>query len=56
MADLLHEELRNCQLHLGSRLRELTGDPGRTLQTVLDEVGGEGKARGLTLENLLCGE
>ena len=43
-------------MHLGPRLRELTGEPGRTLQTVLDEIGREAKGRGLTLENLLRGE
>ena len=53
------DEQEKLQLLLSLRLQELTGNPGRSLQTVLDEIGGEAEARGLTpeiLETLLRDE
>ena len=53
------EDQRKLQLLLSLRLQELTGNPGRSLQTVMDEIGGEAEARGLTpeiLETLLRDE
>ena len=46
------ENQRKLQLLLSHRLQELTGNLGRSLQTVLDEIGGEAEARGLTPEIL----
>ena len=50
------EDRRKLQLLLNLRLRELTATPARSLQDVMDEIGAEAKARGLTpeiLESLL---
>lgn len=53
------EERRKLQLLLKLRLRELTTKPTRSLQQIMDEMGQEAAARGLTpeiLESLLHGE
>ena len=50
---------RKLQLLLSLRLRELTAGPVRPLKTVMDEIGQNAAARGLTadiLEKLLHGE
>lgn len=52
-------ERRKLQLLLDLRLRELTTTPVRPLQEVMDEIGTQAEARGLTperLESLLDGE
>ncbi len=53
------EERRKLQLLLSLRLRELTSKPSRSLQEVMDAIGAQAEARGLTpeiLESLLHGE
>ncbi len=53
------EEQRKLQLLLSLRLRELTTGSSRPLQEVMDEIGAQAVARGLTpeiLESLLHGE
>jgi hypothetical protein len=53
------EERRRIQLLLSLRLRELTSDPPRPLQEIMDEIGAQAEAHGLTpgiLEALLHGE
>ena len=53
------EERRKLQLLLGLRLRELTARPLRPLNEIMDEIGREAEARGLTpelLESLLRDE
>lgn len=53
------EEQRKLQLLLGLRLRELTAGHTRTLREIMDEIGREAEARGLTpevMESLLHGE
>ena len=53
------ENQRTLQLLLSLRLQELAASPGRSLQTVMDEIGEEAEARGLTpeiLETLLRDE
>ena len=45
-------EQRRLQLLLSLRLQELTSAPGKTLQTVMDEIGRAAEARGLTQEIL----
>jgi hypothetical protein len=53
------EERRKLQLLLRLRLRELTTTPARPLKQIMDEIGREAEARGLTpeiLESLLHGE
>jgi hypothetical protein len=50
---------RKLQLLLSLRLRELTARPARPLKEVMDEMGREAEARGLTpdiLESLLRDE
>jgi hypothetical protein len=50
------EEQRKLQLLLGLRLRELTEKPVRSLKEVMDDIGREAEAKGLTpeiLESLL---
>ncbi len=52
-------EQQKLQILLSLRLQELTATPGRTLQTVMDEIGMAAEARGLTpdiLETLLGDE
>jgi hypothetical protein len=52
-------EQRKLQLLLALRLRELTAGPTQSLKDVLDEIGAQAEARGLTpqiLESLLDGE
>ena len=52
-------EQQKLQLLLSLRLQELTASPGRSLQTVMNEIGREAEARGLTpeiLETLLRDE
>jgi hypothetical protein len=46
------EERRKLQLLLSLRLRELTAAPARPLKEVMDEIGAEAEARGLTPETL----
>lgn len=46
------EERRKLQLLLRLRLRELTVRPARTLKQIMDEIGLEAEARGLTPEIL----
>jgi ferritin-like protein len=53
------EEQRKLQLLLGLRLRELTSEPPRSLNVVMDEIGARAEERGLTpeiLESLLHDE
>ena len=53
------EVRRKLQLLLRLRLRELTVNPSRPLQEIMDEIGKEAEARGLTpeiLESLLHGD
>jgi hypothetical protein len=53
------EERRKLQLLLRLRLRELTTGPVRPLKEIMDEIGSQAVARGLTpeiLESLLHGE
>jgi hypothetical protein len=53
------EERRKLQLLLSLRLRELTTQPARPLKEIMDEIGAQAEARGLTpeaLESLLHGE
>ena len=52
-------ERQKLQLLLSLRLQELTAAPGKSLQAVMDEIGGAAEARGLTpevLETLLRDE
>lgn len=52
------EERRKLQLLLSLRLRELTAQPTRSLQEIMDQIGAQAEARGLTpdiLESLLHG-
>lgn len=53
------EERRKLQLLLSLRLRELTAGSPRPLKDIMDEIGAEAEARGLTpqvLESLLHGK
>jgi ferritin-like protein len=50
------EEPRKFQLLLSLRLQDLTASQGKSLKTVMDEIGARPEARGLTpeiLESLL---
>jgi hypothetical protein len=50
------EEKRKIQLLLDLRLRELTSPPAKSLKEIMDEIGANAEARGLTpeiLESLL---
>jgi hypothetical protein len=52
------EKQRKLQLLLGLRLRELTTVPTRPLHEIMDDIGREAEARGLTpeiVESLLFG-
>ncbi|WP_089936996.1 hypothetical protein [Candidatus Entotheonella palauensis] len=42
------EEQRKMELLLSLRLQELTATPGKSLQSVMDEIGARAEARGLT--------
>jgi hypothetical protein len=44
------EERRKMQLLLSLRLRELVTKPSKRLQELMDEIGAEAEARGLTPE------
>ena len=59
-ADASPEEQLKMQWLLSLRLRDLTIEPRRrSLDTVMDEIGAEAEARGLTpeiLESILRGE
>jgi hypothetical protein len=46
------EERRRLELLLGLRLRELTSGPIRPLTEIMDEMGTDAEARGLTPEIL----
>jgi hypothetical protein len=46
------EEQRKLALLLSLRLRELTLAPGRPLKEIMDEIGAQAEARGLTPEIL----
>jgi hypothetical protein len=46
------EDRRKMQLLLNLRLRELVSSPPRPLKEVMDEIGAEAEARGLTPEIL----
>ena len=46
------DEQEKLQLLLSLRLQELIASPGRSLRTVMDEIGTEAEARGLTPEIL----
>ncbi|MGD9636064.1 MAG: hypothetical protein AB7G28_22305 [Pirellulales bacterium] len=53
------EERRKMQLLLNLRLRELVNSPPRPLKDIMDEIGAEAEARGLTpeiLESILHGD
>ena len=53
------EEQWKMQVLLSLRLRDLTIKPRRSLDVVMDEIGAEAEARGLTpeiLESILRGE
>jgi ferritin-like protein len=51
-AEASPEEQRKMQLLLSLRLQDLTTAQGKSLQTVMDEVGARAEARGLTPEIL----
>jgi hypothetical protein len=51
-AEASPEEQRKMQLFLSLRLQELTTTQGKSLQTVMDEIGARAEARGLTPELL----
>ena len=58
-AEASPEEQRKIQLLLSLRLQDLTTPPGKSLKTVMDEIGVRAEARGLTpeiLESLLRDE
>jgi ferritin-like protein len=59
-AEASPEEQRKIQLLLSLRLQDLTtSSPGKSLKTVMDEIGARAEARGLTpeiLESLLRDE
>lgn len=58
-AEASPEEQRKIQLLLSLRLQEITTPQGKTLKTVMDEIGTRAEARGLTpelLESLLRDE
>jgi len=46
------EEQRKLEILLGLRLRELTAGPARSLKEIMDEIGRDAEARGLTAEIL----
>lgn len=46
------EEQRKIQLLLSLRLQDLTSLQGKSLKTVMDEIGARAEARGLTPEIL----
>jgi hypothetical protein len=46
------EDQRKLRLLLGLRLRELTAGPVRPLKEIMDEIGRQAEARGLTPEVL----
>ena len=46
------QERRKLQLLLNLRLRELMAGPTRPLKEIMDEIGAEAEARGLTPEIL----
>ncbi|MFM1904117.1 MAG: hypothetical protein RLZZ440_2017 [Planctomycetota bacterium] len=46
------DQKRQLQTLLRLRLRELTAEPVRPLEEILDEVGRSAAAKGLTLESL----
>lgn len=53
------EEQRKIQLLLSFRLQDLTTSQGKSLKTIMDEIGARAEARGLTpeiLESLLRDE
>jgi len=53
------EEKRKMELLLSLRLQDLTVAPQRPLRTVMDEIGAQAEARGITpeiVESLLHGE
>ena len=55
-AEASPEEQRKIQLLLSLRLQDLTASQGKSLKTVMDEIGARAEARGLTpeiLESLL---
>jgi hypothetical protein len=52
------EDKRKMQLLLSLRLRDMTTAPARSLQSVMDEIGRNAEARGMTeavLDSLLHG-
>lgn len=51
-ADASAEERQKVQLLLNLRLREIVSKPAKTLNTIMDEIGAEAQARGLTPEVL----
>jgi len=51
-AEASPEEQRKMQLLLSLRLQDLTTAHGKSLQTVMDEMGARAEARGLTPEIL----
>ncbi len=46
------DERRRLQLLLSLRLRELTSHSGKSLKFILDKIGSQAEARGLTSEVL----
>jgi len=46
------EEKRKLQLLLNLRLREIMAGPPRSLREIMDEIGSEAEARGMTPEIL----
>ena len=51
-AEAAPEEQRKIQLLLSLRLQEITTTQGKSLQTVMDEIGARAETRGLTPEIL----
>ncbi|HUG67434.1 MAG TPA: hypothetical protein VMM76_06765 [Pirellulaceae bacterium] len=53
------EERRKMEILLGLRLRELTSKDARSLKEIMDEIGAQAGAKGLTsemVESMLRGE
>ena len=51
-AEAAPEEQRKIQFLLSLRLQEITTTQGKSLQTVMDEIGARAETRGLTPEIL----
>jgi len=52
LAQVSPAERRKLELLLALRLRELTGSQARPLKEIMDEIGNQAEAKGLTPEQL----